>query len=189
MEIRESKAPHGSIRDLCFIWDSLKIADGEFRKKCGIEIMSTIAIALWVCLGGSFECGPRNDFEVVGPHDQRARLSDYADREFVVIVFFGTECPLAKHYAPRVAALADQYRTAGVAFLGIDANAGDSIDDVDRFAEKQNIRFPLFKDPTGAVADQFGATQQLEVFVLDQCRNVKYHGRIDDQYAPGARHT
>jgi peroxiredoxin len=151
--------------------------------------MSSLAIALWICVGGAVECSPRNDFEVVGRHDQRARLSDYADQDIVVLVFFGTECPLARLYGPRVDALADQYSAAGVAFLGINANEGDSIDDLARFAEHHGIRFPLFKDPDGAVAGQFGATRQLEVFVLDRFRNVKYHGRVDDQYAPGFRRT
>ncbi len=151
--------------------------------------MSTLAIALWICVGGAVECSPRSDFEVFGPHDQRARLSDYADREIVVLVFFGTDYPLAKLYAPRVNALADQYSAAGVAFLGINANEGDSIDDLTRFAEHHGIHFPLFKDPDGAVAGQFGATRQLEVFVLDHRRNVKYHGRVDDQYAPGFLRT
>ena len=153
------------------------------------KTMSTLAIALWICVGGAFECGPRNNFEVVGPHDQRVRLSDYADRELVVVVFFGTECPLAKLYGPRLNALAGQYSAAGVAFLGITANEGDSSDDLARFANQNGIRFPLFKDPDGAVADQFGATRQFEVFVLDHCRNVRYHGRVDDQYAPGVWRT
>jgi peroxiredoxin len=164
--------------------------DNELRKKIEVsKNMSTLAIALWICVGGSVDCSPRNDFEVVGRHDQRARLSDFADRDIVVLVFFGTDCPLARLYGPRVNALADQYGSAGVAFLGIDANEGDSIEDLARFAEQNKIGFPLFKDPDGTVAVQFGATRQLEVFVLDHRRNVKYHGRVDDQYAPGFRRS
>ena len=37
------------------------------------------------------------------------------------------------------------------------------------------------------VADQLGATRTPEVFVLDDKRVVRYHGRIDDQYLVGAQ--
>jgi peroxiredoxin len=151
--------------------------------------MSTLAIALLVSLGGAVEFSPRHDFEFAGAHDQRMRLSDYADRDIVVLVFFGTECPLARIYAPRINALAGEYSTAGVTFLGIDPNDGDSLDDLARFARHYGIHFPLFKDPEGSAARRFGATRQLEVFVLDHHRNVKYHGRVDDQYAPGFPRT
>src|SRR5258708_1029125 len=57
--------------------------------------MSTLAIALCVCVGGGFACGPRSDFEVVGRHDRRARLSAYAHPDFAVIVFFGPDGPRA----------------------------------------------------------------------------------------------
>ncbi len=32
------------------------------------------------------------------------KLDDFADQDVVVVVFLGTECPLAKLYAPRLAA-------------------------------------------------------------------------------------
>src|SRR5205823_1961783 len=115
--------------------------------------------------------------------EQRARLSDFADRELVVVVFFGTEDPLVRIYAPRIKALAAQYSAAGVTFLGVDATEGGASDDLAGFRDRATICFPLFNDPEGAVAGQFGATPQLEVFVLDHCRNVRYHGRVDDQYA------
>ena len=144
--------------------------------------MWTLALAVCVGISGAVKCTPRDDFEVVGVHDQRTHLSDFADRDIVVLVFFGTECPLARVYAPRLSALASEYSAAGVAFLGINAMEGDSFDDLARFAGEGGVRFPLFKDSDGAVAGQFGATRHLEVFVLDHERNVKYHGRVDDQY-------
>ena len=38
------------------------------------------------------------------------------------------------------------------------------------------------KDPRNEIADRFGAQRTPEVFVLDEQRKVRYHGRIDDQY-------
>src|SRR4051812_23767097 len=55
-------------------------------------------------------------------HDFRGKshaLSDYDDQQAVVLCFLGTECPLAKLYAPRLEKLSEQFSTRGVAFLGI----------------------------------------------------------------------
>jgi thiol-disulfide isomerase/thioredoxin len=39
--------------------------------------------------------------------------------QVVVLAFLGTECPLARLYAPRLADLAKQYEPRGVAFYGV----------------------------------------------------------------------
>src|SRR5205807_2007043 len=46
--------------------------------------------------------------------------------------------------------------------------------------------FPVLVDPGQKVADLFKAERTPEVFLLDAPRTVRYHGRIDDQYAVGA---
>jgi len=109
-------------------------------------------------------------------------LDDYADAELVVVVFLGTECPLAKLYAPRLASLNDEFANRGVQFLGIVSNRQDSITEIDHFARVHGIDFPLLKDPGNVVADQFLAIRTPEVFVLDGQRVVRYWGRVDDQY-------
>jgi peroxiredoxin len=112
-------------------------------------------------------------------------LADWKQKKCVVVVFFGTECPLARLYAPRLQTLADDYRARGVAVIGIDSNAQDSITDMAAYARLHKIDFPLLKDPGAAVADQFGARRTPEAYVLDERRMVRYRGRIDDQYGVG----
>ena len=117
--------------------------------------------------------------------DYRGRehsLADYADRKLVVLAFLGTECPLAKLYAPRLAELAAQYESQGVLFLGIDANRQDSVTEIAAYARVHGIKFPVLKDLSNRLADQAGAERTPEVFLLDASRAVRYHGRIDDQY-------
>ena len=50
-------------------------------------------------------------------------LNGFAGKKAVVLVFLGTECPLASVYAPRLEELSRAYRAQGVAFLGINSNA------------------------------------------------------------------
>ncbi len=120
--------------------------------------------------------------------DYRGRsrsLDDFADSQLVVLAFLGTECPLVKLYAPRLADLAEEYGSRGVAFVGINSNQQDSIQEISHFARKHEIDFPILKDPGNSIADQLGAMRTPEVFVLDDERRIRYWGRIDDQYTPG----
>src|SRR5258708_26296244 len=52
-------------------------------------------------------------------------LSDSADRKLVVIAFLGTECPVARLYAARLADLAKEIEPKSVAVLGIISNQQD----------------------------------------------------------------
>ncbi len=113
-------------------------------------------------------------------------LDEFADAKLVVVAFLGTECPLAKLYAPRLEELHEQFVKQGVAFLGIDANRQDSITELAAYAHIHRIQFPLIKDPGNTIADVFGALRTPEVFVLDADRKIRYWGRIDDQYGQGA---
>lgn len=146
------------------------------------------ALFLTLLLGsGPKPSRPIKDFDVRDRTGATHRLSDYSNKPIIVVAFLGTECPLAKLYAPRLNALAHRYRDRGVAFLGINSNESDLPEALDHFTKEQGLQFPLFKDLRGTAADKLGATRQLEVFVLDPSRTVRYHGRVDDQYEPGVR--
>jgi peroxiredoxin len=121
------------------------------------------------------------------------QLSDLSGKRAVVVAFLGTECPLCLQYGPRLAELAKEYEPQGIAFVGIDSNQQDSLQEIAHYARTHKIDFTLLKDPGNVVADQFGAVRTPEVFLLDNQRVVRYWGRIDDQFGvgytkPGAEH-
>src|SRR5947208_6612067 len=64
-------------------------------------------------------------FTLQDPRGKEYRLDDFKEQKLVVVAFLGTECPLAKTYGARLAKLAAQYESKGVAFVGLDANAQD----------------------------------------------------------------
>ena len=135
------------------------------------------------------------DTEVIGRtvenfqlKDHRGRshsLDDLKDSKIVVLAFVGTECPLAKLYAPRLQELAKRYSNFGVSFLAINSNRQDSITEIAAHARTHKLQFPVLKDLANKVADSIGAKRTPEVFVLDESRKVRYAGRIDDQYGVG----
>ena len=125
------------------------------------------------------------DFSLKDYRGAERSLSDYRDSKVVVLAFLGTECPLAKLYGTRLGELDRKYRDKGVTILGINSNRQDSITEIAAHARIHNVDFPVLKDLGNRVADQIGAQRTPEVFVLDQSRTVRYHGRIDDQYGVG----
>jgi peroxiredoxin len=125
------------------------------------------------------------DFELHDHLGTAHALKDWADKKALVVVFLGTECPLAKQYGSRLAELASKYEAQGVAFVGINANQQDSLPEINYYVREQKITFPILKDPGSLVADQFGAKRTPEAFVLDSKGTVRYWGRIDDQYGIG----
>jgi peroxiredoxin len=130
---------------------------------------------------------PIPDFDLPDPTGARVRLSTHAPNRPVVLVFFGTECPLANLYAPRLAELARSLEPSGVRFLAVNPVPQDGLPALARFARDHRLPFPVVKDPDGTVAARCGATRTPEVLVLDAARRVRYRGRIDDQYEPGGK--
>src|ERR1700680_3635507 len=93
-----------------------------------------------------------DDFSLPDYHGKTYSLADY-EGKLVVLAFIGTECPLAKIYAPKLRDLAAEFEKQGVAFLGIDANLQDSLTEIGAFAQVHEIPFPLLKDNNNSLAD------------------------------------
>lgn len=144
-----------------------------------------LAAALATCTARAGEPTAIADFALREARGAEHLLSDWADRPVVVVVFLGTECPLAKLYAGTLQTLADRYAECGVQMLGIVANEQDSPSEMQQFAKAHSVRFPLLKDPGAKVADQLSARRTPEAFVLDRSRTVRYRGRIDDRCGVG----
>jgi peroxiredoxin len=112
-------------------------------------------------------------------------LDEKAGAKAVVVVFIGTECPVAQQYGSRLAQLAAEYEPQGVGFLAIDSNQQDSLAEIGHYARTHKIEFPVVKDPGALVADRFGAERTPEAFLLDNEQVIRYRGRIDDQFGVG----
>jgi peroxiredoxin len=131
-------------------------------------------------LGHKTENFTLNDF-----YGKSHSLADYKDKKLVALVFMGTECPVARQYGERLAELDKKYADKGVQFLAINSNRQDTITALASYARIYHVNFPILKDLNNKVADQLGAARTPEVFLLDQDRVVRYHGRIDNQYGVG----
>lgn len=125
------------------------------------------------------------NFELKDFAGKPSKLADFADRKAVVVVYLGTECPLAKLYAPKLVELADKFAQQNVALIAINSNQQDSLSELAAYHKTHGMNFPLLKDLNNTVADQMGAVRTPEAFLLDADRKIVYWGRIDDQFVVG----
>ena len=149
------------------------------------RILSVWLVLVSVVLGQTRVGQQVSNFTLSDHRGKEYSLDDFSDSDLVVIVFLGTECPLAKLYATRLAKMAQDQAGRGVSFLGINSNRQDSIEEIAAYARKHQISFPILKDAGNKVADQMQAERTPEAFVLDRDRVVRYWGSIDDQFGVG----
>ena len=118
--------------------------------------------------------------------DKPISLNEYKTKKAVVVVFMGTECPINNAYMPVLAELAKTYADKGVQVLGVNSNSNDTPAQIAGHAQKNHLPFPVLRDAANVVADQFGAKRTPEAFILDRMADVRYQGRIDDQFGVAA---
>jgi peroxiredoxin/mono/diheme cytochrome c family protein len=112
-------------------------------------------------------------------------LADLPKSKALVLAFTNADCPLVKRYFPVLKRLEQEYRERGVQFVAVNVGADDSIGEMASQAIEYDVPFHFVKDFTGDVARQLGVRRTPEVAVLDADRQLRYRGRIDDQYRLG----
>lgn len=118
-------------------------------------------------------------------HDTDGDPIVLGEARWTVFCFLGTECPLARLYGARLQQLASKFASSDVRFIGINSNIQDSPADIDAFAKAHQIQFPIAKDASQVALASFDAKRTPEIFVCDAAFQIRYRGRVDDQYQPG----
>jgi len=121
------------------------------------------------------------DFVLPDQSGGQVAMSDFNDSRLLVLVFLGTECPIANAYLPVLNDLQSRYSDRGVRVIGINANPADSVEAIARHQREFATGFPVLVDAEQVIADLVGATRTPEVFLLDRKRVIRYRGRIDDR--------
>lgn len=103
-------------------------------------------------------------------------------KKAIVLVFLGTECPVARLYVPTLAEQHEQFRREGVQFLGIYSDRGVNVQKMAIHAHDQDISFPVLQDVDHRLADLLDVRVTPEVVVLDAHLEKQYQGAIDNQY-------
>lgn len=127
------------------------------------------------------------DFNLMGVDGHDYALALFSNKRVIVVVFTCNHCPYAQAYANRLIAIQHDYADQAVQFIAINPNdsAGypeDSFDSMITHAKHHQFNFPYLRDETQRVAHAYGAEYTPEAYVLDSKFNVRYIGRVDDNW-------
>lgn len=122
------------------------------------------------------------DLSLTDVNGRTVRLSEFADRDAVVIAFTNTICPISKKYAPSLAAIEKQFAARKVAVIYVNPTPSDKPEAIQTAIKNQGFTGPYVRDVDGAIAQAVGATHTTDVIVLDSRRTIVYRGAVDDQY-------
>jgi thiol-disulfide isomerase/thioredoxin len=131
-----------------------------------------------------------DDFSLQSASSGAVKLSSYADRKAVVVVFVNPNCAFSRLYLARLTALNATYSAQGVQFLFVNApinlEATAEALDADKLKAKTTgdmPDLPYLTDERQQVTNQLGATKTPEVVLLQPAGTgfvMRYKGAIDD---------
>ncbi len=112
-------------------------------------------------------------------------LSEFSDKQAVVLFFMSTDCPVSNLYLPDLMDLQQRFEDKGLQVIGLHSNHGVDQAQIAKHTAEFNVTFPVLLDEGQRVADHLGASVTGQVFLLDQQNYLRYHGRIDGSFASG----
>ncbi len=128
---------------------------------------------------------PAPDFTLQGVDGRAHSLSDYAASPVLVLVVTCNHCPTAIDNEDRLVQVQADYAARGVQLLAINGNETDGhpTDDFPHMvqrAKEKGFNFPYLRDDTQDLMRALRAGRTPEVYLYDQDRKLRYHGRIDN---------
>ncbi|HEX9828922.1 MAG TPA: redoxin domain-containing protein, partial [Bacteroidota bacterium] len=98
----------------------------------------------------------------------------------IVLLFVATQCPISNAYNERMNEIFKDYKGKNVAFVGINPNKQESVEEIKKHAKDNGLDFTILKDWNNVIADRFEASFTPEIYVLNSSFELLYHGRIDN---------
>jgi peroxiredoxin len=120
------------------------------------------------------------DFKLPDTSGKDQWLSALKGKNGTVFIFLSARCPVVRGYNERMEKLAQDYSARGVNVVGINANSGETLDEMKAHAADYKLTFKMLQDKGSKIADMFGAQVTPEAFLLDANNKLVYHGRIDN---------
>lgn len=110
-------------------------------------------------------------------------LTPTASNGATAVVFYSTECPISNAFSPTLQAITTAHADQPLTVVGVCVDADLKADEVAKHAHEFGLNFPVVQDRDGSITARFAAKVTPEAFVYDANRNLRYRGRIDDQFA------
>lgn len=150
-----------------------------------ISALCTVAVLLFSVLQADDARKKVENFTLEDYNGVKHSLVDFKSSKAIVLMFIATQCPVSNAYNVRMVELQKDYSSKGVAFVGINSNKQESVEEIKNHSKDNGFAFPVLKDWNNVIADKLEASVTPEIYVLNTNFEVLYHGRIDDSQREG----
>ncbi|MCX8009771.1 MAG: thioredoxin family protein [Ignavibacteria bacterium] len=126
------------------------------------------------------------DFNLKGIDDKFYSLDDFKNKKLIAIIFSCNHCPYVKAYEDRIIEIQKTYQN-DLQVVAINSNdevnyPEDSFEQMKIRAKEKGFNFPDLRDADQTIAEKYGATHTPEIFLFDEKRILRFHGKIDDNW-------
>ncbi len=127
------------------------------------------------------------DFNLPGVDGKKYSRDTFSDKKILIVIFSCNHCPYVQAYEGRIIQLQEEFAAKGVQIVAINSNEDvnypeDSFDGMIKRSKEKKYNFPYLRDETQEIATAYGATHTPEIFLFDEQRKLRYHGKIDDNW-------
>ena len=128
---------------------------------------------------------PIIDFSLKGVDGKIYSLKDFEDKKVIAIMFSCNHCPYVVASEREFVELQTEFGPKGFQLIAINPNEDqnyptDSFENMMERAKEKGFNFPYLRDETQEVAKRYGAGRTPELYIFDESRRLRYHGRIND---------
>lgn len=126
-------------------------------------------------------------FELPNPaHSSEIQtLDELKGEKGTLVIFMCNHCPYVLHVIEKLKELYEDYQSAGIEFIGINANdvekyPDDSPEKMIAFQMEHGFEFPYLFDESQAVARAYDAACTPDFYLFDAKLDLVYRGQMDD---------
>ena len=127
------------------------------------------------------------DFNLLGVDGQDHTLSEFADKDVLVVGFICNHCPYVKAYIDRLVEIQRDYSDKQIQIVGINSNdeinyPEDDFENMKSFAQEKGINFPYLRDESQETAHEYGALCTPHLYMFNKERKLVWMGRVDENW-------
>lgn len=126
-------------------------------------------------------------FSLKGTDGKIYSETHFSNKDIPVIIFMCNHCPYVIAVIDRLVSLQSKFSDKKVKLIGINPNdpeayPRDSFENMKKFALEHGLNFPYLVDETQETAKKYDAVCTPDIFVYDRKKELRYRGRIDDNW-------
>lgn len=128
---------------------------------------------------------PLADIKMKDISGKKVSIKDAMKNNGILVMFSCNTCPYVIRNQSRTKAIAAFAKQNNIGVILVNSNEadrgdGDSFNDMQAYAKRQDYDFYYAVDANSKLADAFGATRTPEVYLFDAKGILQYKGAIDD---------